>query len=197
MHRSIRGGMWLFLAPLFFMTLAPTDSKAQSQGLYFALKPGVFWAQGDIKDADTRLSGELAFGKRYSPNLSAEMNVGWTALDDFAPQIFGPVFPVGATAELDIYPFALTFRGILPLEGFELYGLAGIGAYYTKARVDFIRDSDFAAGFTAGAGAQFNISPSWFAGAEAKYLLTSDVTVFGTRIDLDSIIIAGMVGFRY
>jgi opacity protein-like surface antigen len=212
MNRSARNGMWLLLIVLLIVAFAPNPALAQDQRFYMALKPGAFFPQGDLDDWDTGFSGDLAFGRRYSNNLAVELNVGWYNLDESertSGVIDGVTFSAGATADLDIFPFALTFKGILPFDRWELYGLAGIGAYYARAQVDgtatvnnlFYRasakDSDTAAGFTIGLGFIYNIAPSWFLGAEGKYLFTSDVTLFGADVDLNGVIATGVIGVRF
>ena len=211
MNRSARNGMWLVLIVLLVGVFSSSDALAQSQQFYMALKPGAFIPQRDLDDWDTGFSGELAFAKRYTNNLAVELNVGWYKLDrsDWTSfQVDGVTFS-GVTADLDVFPFALTVKGILPFDRFELYGLAGIGAYFARAEVDgsatvnnlFYRasdsDSDYAAGFTIGLGFNVNVSPSWFIGAEGKYLFTSDVTLFGVDTNLNGIIALGVIGYRF
>ena len=212
MNHSARNGIWLVLIVLFVGVFASSDALAQSQQFYMALKPGAFFPQGDIEDWDTGFSGELAFAKRYSNNLAVELNVGWYNLDEserVSGVINGVTYSAGASADLDIFPFALTVKGILPFDIFELYGLAGIGAYYARAEVEGSatvnnlfysasdRDSDWAAGFTIGLGFNVNVSPSWFIGAEGKYLFTSDVTLFGVDTNLNGIMALGVIGYRF
>jgi opacity protein-like surface antigen len=212
MNRSMRHGMWLMLIVLLMLTVAPTESLAQGQKFYMALKPGAFVPQGDLDDWDTGFSGELAFARKYSSNLAVELNVGWYNLDEsewVSGVLNGVTYSAGATADLDIFPFALTFKGILPIDNWELYGLAGLGAYHTRAEVKgsatvnnlsfsaSIKDSDTAAGFTIGLGFIYNIAPSWFIGAEGKYLFTSDVTLFGVDTNLNGLIATGVIGVRF
>ena len=212
MNHSARNGIWLVLIVLFVGVFASSDALAQSQQFYMALKPGAFFPQGDIEDWDTGFSGELAFAKRYSNNLAVELNVGWYNLDEserVSGVINGVTYSAGASADLDIFPFALTVKGILPFDRFELYGLAGIGAYFARAEVKgsatvnnlFYRasdsDSGYAAGFTIGLGFNVNVSPSWFIGVEGKYLFTSDVTLFGVDTNLNGIIALGVIGYRF
>ena len=212
MNSSARNGIWLVLFVLLLVAFAPTDALAQGQQYYMALKPGAFFPQGDLEDWDTGFSGELAFAKRYSNNLAVELNVGWYNLDESeraSGVVNGVTYSGGASADLDIFPFALTVKGILPFDRFELYGLAGIGAYFARAEVDGSAtvnnlsysasdsDSDTAFGFTIGLGVNYNISPSWFVGAEGKYLFTSDVTLFGVDTNLNGIIALGVIGYRF
>lgn len=214
MNRSARRGMWLALIPLFLLAFAPTAALAQDQRFYVTFKPGAFFPQGDLDDLslDTGFTGELAFGRQYSKNLAVELNVGWYNLDgdgQISGVFLGAPILAGASTDIDIIPFALTVKGILPSEKWEFYGLAGIGAYF--ATVDVTRtaivnnltigftedDSDTAFGFTVGLGVQYNISPLWFVGAEGKYLFTSDINVFGLDLDLNGIIAAGVIGYRF
>lgn len=212
MNRFARNGMWLVLIGFLLVLFASSYAFAQDQQFYVALKPGAFIPQGDIDEWDTGFSGDLAFAKRYSKNLAVEMNVGWYNLDegDRVSGVYNGVpYSVDGSVDMDIFPFALTVKGILPFDRFELYGLAGLGAYYTRAEAKasvtvgnlFLsgseNDSDWAAGFTIGLGATYNISSSWFVGAEGKYLFTSDVTLYGVDTNLNGIIVTGVIGYRF
>ena len=214
MNRSVRNVMWLLLIILLVVSFVPTVALAQGQQFYMALKPGAFFPQGDLDDNnwDTGFSGELAFGRQYSKNLAVELNVGWYNLDEseqFSGVLNGASVSAGATADIDIIPFALTVKGILPFERWEFYGLAGIGAYFTTVEVAGSAaannttisfsddDSDTVFGLTVGLGIHYNISPLWFLGVEGKYLFTSDVDVFGVDANLNGIIAAGVIGYRF
>lgn len=212
MRSSAHNGMWMLLIAFLLVAFASTSALAQGKPFYISVKPGVFVPQGDIEDFGTGAGGELAFGRQYNKNIAVEMDVGWYNLHksgQISVAVQGTTYSASGSADLDIIPIALTFKGILPFDRFELYGLAGIGPYYvrTEIRANAIvnglpisassKENDVVAGFTFGLGLNYNISQSWFVGAEGKYLFTTDATLYGIDTNLNGFTVTGVVGFRF
>jgi opacity protein-like surface antigen len=115
-------------------------------------------------------------------------------------------------------PLTVAIKGIVPIDKqFEVYGLAGTGAYFVNgkatasatvrgvsASVSFSDNTTVWGGFL-GAGATYNITPQVFVGLEGKYLWTSSAnlsdTVAGVRVNADFKIRGAFatanVGFRF
>jgi opacity protein-like surface antigen len=201
----------LVIALITLICVFPATASGQSS-IYMSFKPGAFFPKGDIEDVDTGFSGKLAFGHQYNENFAIEMSVGWTNLDETwrdSGMVEGVVYTGRVSADIDIIPVALNFKPIIPFGNWELYGLIGVGPYFVKASADVLltvddmtfrssgRESDTVFGFTAGLGLQYNFTPRIFAGAEAKYLFTSDVEMFGNEFNLNGIWASGVVGFRF
>jgi opacity protein-like surface antigen len=150
--------------------VSPSTAPGANLPNYLVLKGGVYSPEsGDLDDvnADTGFNGEIAFGHYFLPILAVELGVGYF-------ESSGDRVPAGP-ADVDLFaiPVTLNLKGAIPLGNLEIYGLGGIGYYFTDAEViqAAIKDSDSdgAFGFQLGAGAAFNVTSSLFIGAEAKY----------------------------
>lgn len=200
MRRAASVGLVLFVV---LLGVSPSTAPAASPPNYLVLKGGVYSPEArDLDDvnADTGFNGEIAFGHYFLPILAVELGVGYF-------ESSGDRLPVLGPAEVDLFaiPVTLNLKGAIPLGNLELYGLAGVGYYFTDAEV--IRaavkdsDSDGAFGFQLGAGAAFNVTKSVFIGAEAKYFwLESKFEVLGLPPDetkFDGWLGTINLGFRY
>ena len=91
-----------------------------------------------------------------------------------------------------MYPLTVAFKGLIPVDKFEFYGIGGVGAYLLETDIDrsdnFRRhrdsdtDSETLFGGFAGLGATFNFTPRLFAGVEGKYLWTTTTTVINADV---------------
>jgi opacity protein-like surface antigen len=168
---------------------------------YMAFKPGIYSPQASrIDDFDDGFHGEIAFGYKYNPYFSAEMAVGYYHTEDE----FRFVTASGTKDvdfNIDVYPLTLTLKGGFPIEALELYGLAGVGVHIVRGG----KADDTVFGFHLGGGAIYNLTPTWFIGAEGKYLWTGkadfEETVMGERFkgktELNGILATAVVGFRF
>jgi opacity protein-like surface antigen len=122
-----------------------------------SLKAGAYFPQADdVDEFDTGFNGEISFTRYVHPNFALELGIGYfTSEED--------------SAELTSYPFTLNLKAIYPFLGAELYALAGIGAYYVKAEDNGFDENDTVFGYQLGLGANFDITPVVFIGAEGKY----------------------------
>lgn len=164
------GSVGLVLFVVLF-GLGPLTAQGANLPNYLVLKGGVYSPEAkDLDDvnADTGFNGEIAFGHYFLPILAVELGAGYF-------ESSGDRLPIVGPADVDLYaiPVTLNLKGVIPLGNLELYGLGGIGYYFTHAEVIQAAindsDSDGAFGFQLGAGAAFNVTNSLFIGAEAKY----------------------------
>jgi outer membrane protein W len=179
--------MVLVLA-VVLLGIAPFAAQAAVPPSAFTLKVGAYFPQEDLDDLDfdTGLAAEVSFTSYFHPNLAAELGVGYIQSES---DIFD--------AEMMAIPVTLNLKGIIPVGGVELYVLAGIGAYYVQFEnnIGFDED-DTVLGFQAGAGANFNITPTMFVGAEAKYLW-AEPEFAGVDVKIDGFQATANLGFRF
>jgi outer membrane protein W len=220
----------LFVACAIYLIPFPADCAGPSaqpytSPYYMTLKPGIYSPQsGDLEHFDTGFSGEVAFGYRYNPNFAVEMGVGYFGTENtqrISGTTSGFLFSGSEKDTIDVVPITLTFKGIVPVDNWEFFGLGGIGAYIVsgeaKASVSVAgpgtafsvdgraSDTETVFGAYAGLGFHYNINRTWFVGAEGKYLWTSSAdlkdTVQGIPVSgsfkLNGILANAVVGFRF
>lgn len=175
---------FLFLAAL--LCLAPAAALAQIPPGAFTLKAGVYVPQEDADDAefDSGFNGEISYTRYFHPNFAFELGVGYfmseTDFDD----------------ELTVIPITLNLKGVYPVGGVELYGLAGLGAYLAEVESGPFDDDDTTIGYQLGVGANFNITPVVFIGAEAKYFW-AEPEFFGVDFKIDGWQLTANLGYRF
>lgn len=130
---------------------------------------------------DTGFNGEIAFGHYFTPNIAGELGIGYFKSETDTAFGFDPSLGlVTADAELTVIPVTLNVKLAYPVGGIELYALAGVGVYISEMKIHGTvpafglsisdSDDDTAFGFNLGLGANFNITPNVYLGAEVKYL---------------------------
>jgi outer membrane protein W len=204
MKNSSMGTKSLFLVVLVIAFLIPINIFAQSP-YYIALKPGIYSPRSsDLNGFDNGFNGELAFGLQFTPNIAAEFGLGYFYT--------GGEKTVGANQrhyDVDVWPFTLTLKGILPYQKWEFFGLAGGGIYSVSVPYSvngynhypypyYYNEYDYIWGGYLGAGIQYNITKGIFLGVEAKYLWTEQAKFSGVAdFKLDGIISNAVIGFRF
>lgn len=182
----------VFVSPVF---------AGEAGNNYMAFKPGIYSPQASKIDSfDDGFHGEIAFGYKYNPNFSAEMAVGYYHTEGTYKGLESAGID-RVNVNIDVYPLTLTLKGGIPIEDFELYGLAGIGVHIVRGG----KADDTVFGFHLGGGAIYNITPTWFIGAEGKYFWTGEAdfedTFMGERVkektELNGILATAVVGFRF
>lgn len=171
------------------LCLAPAAALAQMPPNALTLKAGAYFPQADdVDEFDTGFNMELSYTRYFHPNFALEFGVGY-----FNSEADG--------VDLTSYPFTLNLKGVYPFMGAELYALAGIGAYYVKVENGF-DENDTVFGYQLGIGANFDIVPGIFVGAEGKYFWakpdfgTIDTVVVGER-KIDGILATINLGYRF
>ena len=203
---------FFFICVLAILSFA-VPSLVVAQSNYITLKPGIYSPQSnDLKHFDTGFNGEIAFGHQYNPNFAIEMGLGYfntEATFRGAGQVTGISYAGEERDSLDVVPIILTFKGIIPVNNWEFFGLGGIGAYVVNTDVKLSgsvgpytgrlsdSDTDTIFGVHLGLGLHYNITPSWFVGAEGKYLLTSKAKYGNAEFKIDGILATAVLGFRF
>jgi opacity protein-like surface antigen len=177
---------------------------------YIVLKGGIFSPQNDkLNQFGTGFNGEIAFGHYFNRYFALEAGTGYfqtsRTTDTYAE----------ANLNFNVIPLTIAFKGIIPLDKFELYGIGGGGAYFlwtnTNASGDdhYYRsnysDSKTLVGGFLGLGASVKVSSKVFLGLEGKYLWTSTVTInnynntysYNTDVNMNGIIVTLNVGFLF
>jgi opacity protein-like surface antigen len=100
-------------------------------------------------------------------------------------------YPISLKETVYAIPLTAAIKGIVPIDKqFELYGLAGGGAYFVHGTGTIsvlgssasVWDSTAVWGGFLGVGVNYNITPRVFVGLEGKYLWTSTTTLRGSIV---------------
>ena len=222
MKTSLIGIKSILMVVLVLTFLIPINIFAESP-FYIALKPGIYSPQsidpevlGEDVDLDfeTGFSGEIAFGCRFSPNVAAELGIGYSNTDGEETFVAPPYVGRGEF-NFDVYPVFFTLKPILPYKKWEFFGLLGAGVYFVsgdfKANISgfpgtsHLEDHDAIFGVHLGAGIHYNITPKIFVGVEGKYLWTDEVKLkdkaYGIPLEakfkMDGVIATAVFGIRF
>jgi hypothetical protein len=132
MKKSSIGIKSILMVVLALIILLPVKIFAQSP-FYFAFKPGMYMPRSsDLNNFDNGFNGEVAFGFRFTPNIAAEFGLGFFNTGGEKTVARGnSLSPVHY--DIDVWPFTLTLKGILPYKKWEFFGLAGGGIYSVSA----------------------------------------------------------------
>jgi opacity protein-like surface antigen len=206
---------------LIFAVVASPLYAGEAGNNYMAFKPGIYSPQhGDIDDFDEGFFGEAAFGYKYNPNFAAEMGIGYFHTENtytFGTEVMGINLGYKENIDIDVFPITFTLRGIIPYNDFEFYALTGIGLYVVKGDADIrvsvddllfkgsLDDTTTVFGFHLGLGLHYNLTPTWFIGAEGKYFWTGTAKLkdkvegipIEAKFKLDGILATAVVGFRF
>lgn len=212
---------FVFAMALILTILVPVYVSAQNNQFYIAAKPGIYSPQtDDLKGFDTGFNGEIAFGRQYNKNFAAEMGLGYFGTkgqDREAGMYNGFIYSAQGDYELNVVPITLTLKGIYPIDKWEIYALGGVGLYFVSGDLKFdmrfngysfsdsVSDSDTIFGGHLGLGVHYNITPSFFVGAETKYLWTSDAKLKGdiltvpmeAKFNLNGFLVTAVIGLRF
>ncbi len=188
------------------------------QSYYVAFHGGLHLPQGDaVSDVpgykfNTGFGGEISLGKRFGPNLAGEIGLGSYAVatDEIATgyvvcDIYGfNCADVTEKGEARATPLVATIKAILPMEGFELYALGGLGLYFVSAKDTWSAagygseshtSSDSPIGIHLGAGAMIPLAPNWKLSLEARYVgvkaSLEDINGYSYDVNLNGVQISG------
>jgi outer membrane protein W len=197
-----------FLVVLVLAFLVPVNLFAQSH-FYFSFHPGIYMPRsGDLNGFDNGFSGGVAFGFQFTPNIAAELGLGWFYTEG------EKTVTIGGSArqqhyDIDVWPFTLTLKGMLPYGKWEFFGLAGGGIYSVSVPYSgngynhypypyYYNDYDYIWGGYLGGGIHYNITQRFFLGVEGKYLWTEQASFSGINgFKLDGVISNAVFGFRF
>lgn len=170
----------------------PFSAIGADKGCYLSMKAGIYSPDSDdLEDFDEGFAGEIALGHYFNQNLAVELGAGYFETEE---DIFG------VEADLMVIPVTLTVKPILPIGNLELYGLAGIGAYFVDGELGSLDDSDTDCSPHAGLGFSYKITENLSFGVEGKYLWTSaEFKDAGAKTDvhLDGYVVMGGLAFHF
>lgn len=195
----------LAIVSLSLVAMITNVAQAENFSSYAVLKAGVFMPQHDDLDGfDDAFNGEAAFGAYIDKNLALEIGIDWFKTDS--------TVSAGTTrTKVEIETMSvilLSLKGFYPIGIFEPYIFGGVGYYSVqgdiriKSPTSSGKGSDIvnALGWHLGLGANFNITPRLFVGAEAKYLWAEPELEMGSKVNqvnIDGLITTANVGFRF
>ncbi len=145
-------------------------------------------------DTKTGFDGEIAVGHYFMPIFGIEVGIGYFESKG------SPAAEPGST-KLKVVPVLVSAKLFLPLGPIEPYGEAGIGHYFTDLDVSgnlgsFSGSSKGTYGVHLGAGLNFNLTDSFFLGAEGRYIWAKP-EYGGQPVRLDGFTATINLGFRY
>jgi len=201
---------------LVLTVLVPISALAESP-FYISFKPGVY--SPESSSLDVGLTGEVAFGYRFNPNIAAEFGLGYFNTAKDVRGVRG-TRAVEEDCYYDIIPLTLTLKAIVPYKKWEFFGLGGGGIYIASGPYnydddyddydDFDPDADTVWGGFLGGGVHYNITPDdvmpkIFIGVEGKYLWTDKVKLnvethgipLNARFRLDGFFATAVIGVRF
>jgi len=180
--------------------IAPSVSLAENPSNYLVLKGGLYSPSDDFNlegqqfNHDDGFVAEIAYGRYFMPMFALELGAGYFESEA------SPATPPGET-KFKVIPVTLTGKVLFPIGPVEPYGEFGIGGYFADADVsgtpsNFSGSTESVFGLHAGAGVNFNITPTVFLGVEGRYLWAKP-SWGGTDIKLDGFTATGNLGFRF
>jgi opacity protein-like surface antigen len=166
-----------------------TPATSGSSPYYAAVRAGMYMPQAsDMKSFNSGIVTDLQFGHRLHENFAAEAGIGWftSSTDEIG----------GAKATLSVVPLTATAKGILPFGKAELYGLGGLGVYFSKVELKSsvvnATDDDTSLGFHVGVGGQYAVTQSLSLGLEGRYVLAKV-----NSANIDGLMVNGGVAFHF
>ncbi len=180
--------------------VAPSVSLAEYPSNYVVLKGGLYSPSDDFDlegqhfNHDDGFVAEIAYGHYFMPMFALELGAGY-----FESKA-SPEVSAGET-KFKVVPLTLTGKVLFPIGPIEPYGEFGIGGYIAEADVsgtpsNFSGSTESVFGLHAGAGVNFNITPTIFLGVEGRYLWAKP-SWGGTDIKLDGFTATADLGFRF
>ncbi|MGE5285438.1 MAG: acyloxyacyl hydrolase [Actinomycetota bacterium] len=180
--------------------VTPSVSLAEYPSNYMVLKGGLYSPSNDFDlegqhfNIDDGFVAEIAYGHYFLPMFALELGAGY-----FESKA-SPARPPGEM-KFKVVPVTLTGKVLFPFGPIEPYGEFGIGGYIADADVsgtvsNFSGSTKSVFGLHAGAGVNFNITPTFFLGAEGRYLWAKP-SWGGTDIKLDGFTVTADLGFRF
>jgi opacity protein-like surface antigen len=132
------------------------------------------------------LDGEMAVGHYFLRSFAMDMSIGY----------FGMTGTNGNTT-MNVIPVLMTAKAVLPYGRSEPYLEVGAGAYFSTLELNNnSSNTEVTGGFHAGAGVNFNLTPSAFFGFEARYIWNKS-SYSGQDIKLDGATALLNVGYRF
>jgi hypothetical protein len=143
-----------------------------------------------------------------------EGSIGYFKTDGSESEFIPGPGTVTVATDVSVIPIFVAIKGLLPIQIGELYIGGGLGIGFADVKIDVTStalgtasasSTESVFGFELFAGANFDITDSWFLGVEAKYIITDDATVSGVLFgipledsgDATGVILSGVVGFRF
>ena len=170
---------------------APVTVGDAASPYYVTPRIGVYMPQSDDMDAvgfNAGFATDVQVGRRFTENFAAELGVGWfsSSTDEEA----------GAQLSLSTVPVTATAKAILPLGQAEVYGLGGIGAYFSTVKLETpsgnVSDDDTSLGLHLGVGAEYAVTSKLSVGLESRYMIAEV-----SEASMNGFLLNGGVAFRF
>jgi opacity protein-like surface antigen len=203
---AFAAGGALAQTPSWYPAAPGQQPGAGGRDRYFALRLGSYMPQhSDMDGFNSGFDGEVAFGAFFTPNLAAEVGIGYFQSSSDTVSVSTPYGVATGKAELTVIPVTATGKLVYPIQNVDLYALAGVGIYsgemkataslpgYSSASES---SSDTAFGFHLGGGIAVRLTPEFTIGAELRYT-GLEATFFDTTGHLDGLRIGALAAYRF
>ncbi len=160
---------------------------------YLEFHLGAFLPQSKDLDAlDPNVSLGALFGARFTPNVSAELEVGYDRASAKS---------AGVSLAFQDIPVIASLRLRYPMKVAELSAFAGGGLHFAGVSSDsdlagWSSSSDTAFGYHVGAELAFNLSPTMRVGFEARQTFVT-AKFDGVSTDVGGLRLAATLGYHF
>jgi opacity protein-like surface antigen len=159
---------------------------------FLELHLGAFVPQStDLDGLDPNVDLGGTFGARFTPNVSAELEVGYYRTSGTT---------AGVKDAVEAFPVTASLRLRYPMKVAELSAFAGGGVHFAHASTDtpdgYASASDTAFGWHAGAELAFNLSPTMRVGFEVRRTFV-DARFDGVDTDIGGLRLAATLGYHF
>jgi hypothetical protein len=205
------------LIPVVFLfaVLSSTCVQAQTYGDDISVKVDYFhFSDSQIKRlnaSDGVYVGVEAYRQLFCPGLSFGLAIGWAGTSGSVAgpvqnPLFLPLF-VSADSNIDYVPIEFNIKYVIPVSrclNFAFGGGGSINYFSISSNTQFgglavnASDSNWVWGGQVFGELNYRIS-NWFIGADVKYQLTQDLSLFGidTQAGADNFRAGGHIGFSF
>lgn len=180
----------ILLLSFTLLMLLPISALGKDNKSFFALKPGVYFFKGDLKDEHPMgFYGEIVYGYNLHPKFVLESGIGY--------------FHDGVSQGNDVRGNFITFaaKGVYPIKNFKPFIGGGLGIYFTQYKGKLngvpVDDRDNVYGGHLLFGADYNIVSTIFIGIEGKYILTEKAEYNGIKANLNGLATIMRLGLRF
>jgi len=192
--------LFIILATMLLLAVAAGAAEAKKPANYLSFRFGQFAPMGDLDDEGYEPGGhgQLIFGHYFTSFFALE---GGALISHFHGSDEPPYSSIYIDRPSTLGGWVLTPKLVYPTGRFSLYAGAGIGYYHADFEFylqgppgGYYELKDNLWGYHVLAGADYDITRSWYLGLEFKYLSVPD---FKDAFDIEGRTISLNIGLRF
>lgn len=194
------------LAAVLLPLTARAQVAAAPAGVYVTPRVGLYVPVHDDMDGfNTGFGFEVAGGKRFTPNLAAELAIGWFGSGTDTMVMSDPaVGTISGKADFSAIPITATGRLIAPLGSVDLFAVGGFGLVVTElgatAHTSYGSGSqshgDTSLALVLGMGGSVALTPRMSLDVLGRYLVGS-ASVGDGSARYDGLLVTGGLAFNF